>query len=130
MPLLAAAGVGALGDGDAAAGTEEESLAAVRLLLELGADVNAVDDNGETALHGAAYQSRARLVPLLAERGADIKIWDRQNKFGWTPLMIAQGHRPGNFRPAQGTIAAIERVMRAAGVEPPKATRDTSRRGY
>ncbi len=57
-PLLAAAGVGALGDGDESAGTEDEAIEAVRVLLELGADVNAVDDNGETAMHGAAYQSR------------------------------------------------------------------------
>jgi ankyrin repeat protein len=129
-PLLAAAGVGALGDGDEAAGTEEEALAAVRLLLELGADVDAVDKNGETAMHGAAYQSRAKLVDLLAERDADINVWHRKNRFGWTPLMIAQGHRPGNFRPAPDTIAAIERIMRAAGLEPPKASRDAPRRGY
>ena len=98
--------------------------------MELGADVNAIDNNGETAMHGAAYQSRSQLVPLLAEHDADIKVWHRKNKFGWTPLMIAQGHRPGNFRPAPDTIAAIERIMRAAGVEPPKATRVTPRRGY
>jgi ankyrin repeat protein len=128
-PLLAAAGVGALGDGDEAAGTEDESLAAVKLLLELGANVNARDNNGETAMHGAAYQSRAQLVLLLAEHRADIKVWDRKNKFGWTPLMIAQGHRPGNFRPAPDTIAAIERVMRAVGVEPPKTTRVIPRQG-
>ena len=129
-PLLAAAGVGALGDGDEAAGTDDEALAAVRVLLELGADVNAVDDNGETAMHGAAYQSRFNLVPLFAEHKADINVWNRKNKFGWTPLMIAQGHRPGNFRPAPDTLAAFERVMRAAGIEPPKATREIPRRGY
>ena len=125
-PLFAAAGVGALGDGDEASGTEDEATAAVRVLLELGADVNAVDDNGETAMHGAAYQSRSKLVPLLAERGADINVWNRKNKAGWTPLMIAQGHRPGNFRPAPDTIAAIERVMIASGVRPPKAERDVN----
>ena len=36
--------------------------------------------------------------------------------------MIAQGHRPGNFRPAPDTIAAFDRVMLAAGVTPPKPT--------
>jgi len=117
-PLLAAAGVGALGDGDEAAGTEEESYETVRLLLDLGADVNAVDSNGETAMHGAAYQSRPTLVRLLAERGADMNVWNRKNKWGWTPLMIAQGHRPGNFRPAPDTIAAFEQVIKAAGSPP------------
>lgn len=130
-PLLAASGVGALGDGDEAAGTEEEAVEAVRFLLELGADVNAVDNNGETAMHGAAYQSRYQLAPLFAEHRADIKVWNRKNKWGWTPLMIAQGHRPGNFRPAPDTIAAIERVMRANGVTPPPSPpRETTRREY
>lgn len=119
-PLAAAAGVGALGDGDEAAGTELEAVEAVRLLLELGADVNAVDDHGETAMHGAAYQSRFQVVQLLADHRADINVWHRKNQWGWTPLMIAEGHRPGNFRPAPETIAAFYRVMLAAGVTPPK----------
>jgi ankyrin repeat protein len=129
-PLSAAAGVGALGDGDESAGTEDESIEAVRLLLALGADVNAVDDNGETAMHGAAYQSRSKLVEFLAEHGADVNIWNRKNKAGWTPLMIAQGHRPGNFRLAPETVAAIEGVMRAAGVEPPPPPPYVDRRKY
>jgi ankyrin repeat protein len=130
-PLLAAAGVGALGDGDEAAGTDDEALAACKLLLETGADANAVDNNGETAMHGAAYQSRANLASLFDEHRADIKIWNSKNKWGWTPLMIAQGHRPGNFRPAPDTIAAIERVMRSHGVTPPPPTpRDIRRPEY
>ncbi|HMC09755.1 MAG TPA: ankyrin repeat domain-containing protein [Pirellulaceae bacterium] len=127
-PLLAAAGVGALGDGDESAGTDEEALEAVRLLLEIGADIDAVDDNGETAMHGAAYQSRWQLVQLLADHHADINVWNRKNKSGWTPLMIAEGHRPGNFRPAPDTIAAFYRVMLAAGVTPPKPTPLVDRR--
>jgi ankyrin repeat protein len=129
-PLMAAAGVGALGDGEESAGTEEEAIEAVRVLLELGADVNAVDDNGETAMHGAAYQSRSKLVEFLAEHGADVNNWNRKNKAGWTPLMIARGHRPGNFRLAPDTVAAIERVMRAAGVEPPEPEPYVDRRKY
>ena len=130
-PLMAAAGVGALGDGDEAAGTEEEAVEAVRLLLKLGANIDAVDNNGETVMHGAAYQSRSKLVQLFADHRADVNVWNRKNKAGWTPLMIALGHRPGNFRPAPDTIAAIERFMRAQGVTPPaNATPDASRRSY
>ena len=129
-PLLAAAGVGALGDGDESAGTDEEAFAAVKLLLEIGADINAVDDNGETVMHGAAYQSRFNLVPLLAEHRADIKVWNRKNKAGWTPQTIAYGNRPGNFRPSPDTIAAVEKFMRAQGVTPPKFIREPDRRGW
>ncbi len=129
-PLLAAAGVGALGDGDEAAATEDEAVAAARLLLDLGADINAVDNNGETAMHGAAYQSRSELVQLLADRHADIKVWNRKNKCDWTPLMIAQGHRPGNFRPAPETIVAMEKVMQAAGVALPPKKKANNRQDY
>lgn len=117
--LLAAAGLGDLGSGDESAGTEDEAIAMIERLLKLGLDVNAVDDNGETAMHGAAYQNWPKLVAFLADKGADVKIWNRRNRWGWTPLLIAQGYRKGNFRPDAATIAAIERVMRAAGVTPP-----------
>jgi ankyrin repeat protein len=120
--LLAAAGVGALGSGDELPGSEEEVIQTVQLLLELGADINSVADHGETAMHGAAYHERPQLVQFLVDNGADIGVWNSPNKFGWTPLMIAQGHRPGNFRLSPKTIVAIESVMRASGVEPPPAT--------
>jgi uncharacterized protein len=120
-PLMAAAGIGCLAP-DEEAGTEAECLAAVEYLLALKADVNAVDKNGETAMHGAAYKSLPKMVQLLADKGAKIDVWNRKNKYDWTPLMIAEGFRPGNFKPSVETIDAIHRVMRAAGVTPPLPT--------
>jgi ankyrin repeat protein len=67
-PLMVAAGLG-YDEGRHTAWTEEHSLAAVRLALELGADVNAVDDNGNTALHGAAFTGANSVVKLLVEKG-------------------------------------------------------------
>jgi len=119
-PLMAAAGVGSLAPGEEA-GTEDEAIEAVRLALELGCDVNAVDDNGETAMHGAAYKNLPKVVRLLADSGAKVEVWNRKNKHGWTPLSIAEGHRPGNFKPSPETAAAIQRAMHAAGVSPPRA---------
>ena len=118
-PLLAASGVGDLGSGLQSAGTESEAIEAFKLLLELGADINAVDENGETAMHGAAYQNWPELVEFLAANGAEVSIWNRKNRWGWTPLLIAHGYRKGNFRPDADTIAAIQHVMQAAGVTPP-----------
>ena len=121
-PLLAAAGVG-VGAPEEAAGSEPEALEAIELLLKLGADVNAVDKNGETAMHGAAYRNHPKTVQLLASKGAKIAIWNVPNKTGLTPLVIAEGHRPGlNFRPSPETVAAFHRVMLAAGVTPPKSS--------
>lgn len=119
-PLIAAAGLGTLA-ADEVAGTDAEACAAVEYLLTLGADINAIDQNGETAMHGAAYKNLPKMVKLLGEKGAKIDIWNRKNKYGWTPLMIAQGFRPGNFKPSAETITAIEQVMKAAGVTPPPA---------
>jgi ankyrin repeat protein len=119
-PLIAACGVGIGGaEADEVAGTEPEVLEAAQLLLKLGADVNAVDANGETPMHGAAYKNQPKVVQFLADNGAKIEIWNRKNKYGWTPLAIAEGHRPGNFKPSAETIAALHHVMLAAGVMPP-----------
>jgi ankyrin repeat protein len=128
-PLMAAAGLGCLAPGEEA-GTEDEAVEAVKLSLELGNDVNAVDDNGETAVHGAAYKNFPRVVQLLAGRGARIEVWNRRDKYGWTPLSIAEGHRPGNFKPSPDTIDALRRVMLAAGVAPPRDTPVGDREGY
>ncbi len=110
-PLLAASGVGVISNGDETAGTEEDAMAVIDLLLKTGANINAVDDLGNSAMHGAAYKSWTKLVQYLADHGADPDVWNQKNKLGWTPLMIAQGHRPGNFRPSAETIAAIQSVL-------------------
>jgi ankyrin repeat protein len=121
-PLLAATGAG-LGAPEEAAGSEPEAVEVVEIFLKLGADVNAVDKNGENAMHGAAYRNHPKVVQLLADKGAKIDVWNRPNKGGLTPLVIAEGHRPGlNFRPSPPTVAAFHRVMLAAGVTPPKAS--------
>jgi len=129
-PLMAAAGIGTLAPGEEA-GTETEAAQVVRLLLKLGADVNTVDKNGETAMHGAAYKSLPSVVRILAENGAKIDVWNQPNRYGWTPLRIAEGHRPGNFKPSFETIDALRRVMIAAGVTPPESTGPREKRkGY
>lgn len=65
-----------------------------------------------------------------AERGARIEVWNRPNNYGWTPLSIAAGHRAGNFKPSPETIAALERVLQAAGVPPaaPVAPKDVGKK--
>jgi uncharacterized protein len=119
-PLMVACGIGVGSDAaNEVAGEEPEVLEAAKLLLDLGADVNAVDKNGETAMHGAAYKNLPKVIEFLADHGAKIEIWNKKNKWGWTPLMIAQGHRPGNFKPSAETTEAVRKVMLAAGVTPP-----------
>jgi len=64
------------------AGTEPEVLEALQVLLDLGADINAVDNNGETAMHAAAYKNLPQVVRFLASRGAKIETWNRDDRFG------------------------------------------------
>lgn len=118
-PLMAAAGLATRSPGEDA-GTESEVLEAIQVLLELGADINAVDKNGETAMHAAAYKNLPQVVRFLAAHGARIDVWNTNDKFGWTPLAIAVGYRFGNFKPSPDTEVAIREVMIAAGVTPPK----------
>jgi ankyrin repeat protein len=49
---------------------------AARLLIEAGADVNAVDSQGRTALMEAVAARRKSLVALLLDGGADVEIVD------------------------------------------------------
>ena len=58
------------------------NLAATALALELGADVNAQNKAGETALHAAVYKAWQRVVDLLVEHGGRLDIKD---KSGNTP---------------------------------------------
>ena len=44
-------------------------------------------------MHGAAANNYPRVVNLLANRGADPKVWSKPNKSGRTPLYIAEGYR-------------------------------------
>ena len=43
---------------------EERAIATIRYLLELGADINAANEFGETALHGATYHAAQKVIQL------------------------------------------------------------------
>ncbi|RPI53072.1 MAG: ankyrin repeat domain-containing protein, partial [Acidobacteria bacterium] len=108
-PLMAAAGLGTTEPLEEA-GEEVEALQAVKMLLDLGADVNAIDRNGDTAMHGAAYAAYPSVVTLLAERGADPQIWKERNKAGVTPLFAAEGYIGRLPRPDKPTIEAVTKL--------------------
>lgn len=114
-PLMAAAGLGTTAP-EEEAGSEAEARDAVELLVELGADVDAVDDNGDTAVHGAAFASFPTVVQQLADYGADIHVWTQPNEQGRTPLFIAEGFRGGLPRPSRATIEVVTFLMDGAGI--------------
>ena len=64
------------------------ALDAVKMVLERGADVNASNQSGDTALHGAAGQNYGSVATFLVQQGARL---DARNKAGKTPLSAANG---------------------------------------
>jgi len=117
-PIMVAAGVGTSAPGEDP-GTEPEVLEAVKVAMDLGGELDGVDDNGETVMHGAAYKHLPAVARFLAEAGADIDVWNRPNAKGWTPLDIVTGIHSGmNILSSPQTAQVIREIMRDAGVEP------------
>ncbi|XP_035692592.1 protein VAPYRIN-like [Branchiostoma floridae] len=58
----------------------------VKLLVQLGTNVEAKDKAGETALHRASRKGHTEVVKLLIQLGADVEAKD---KHGWTALHVA-----------------------------------------
>lgn len=66
---------------------KSDVLEAVRMALELGADVNAANDREQTALHGAVYRAADDLIRFLVDAGART---DAEDAAGRTPLRLAE----------------------------------------
>jgi ankyrin repeat protein len=75
-PLMVASGIGWV-QGVTYEWSPEQTLETVKLLLDLGADVNAQDRlDGRTALMGAAHKGRNDVIQLLVQHGADLSLRD------------------------------------------------------
>lgn len=85
-PLMVAAGLGRVPAETRV--TEPDTLDAVQFVLDLGADVDAANAVGRSALHGAAHIRSDAAVQLLVDHGATVQVADQR---GITPLMIAEG---------------------------------------
>jgi uncharacterized protein len=110
--LLYAAGLG-WRDGSPIApsfdqGSPEEAVETIRLLLELGLDIHAKTDNGETVLHAAVGRNEAAIVKCLLEAGADVSVVDGR---GQTPLELAEARR------ASAEVIELLRGAQPAGAE-------------
>ncbi len=103
-PLHAAAGIGWAANWSVNA--PDPLVNAVKYCVELGLDVQATDNRGYTALHGAAYLGNNEMVSYLVSHGAKI---DARTKAGDTVADMANG--PTRFgQPHPETVALAEKL--------------------
>jgi ankyrin repeat protein len=134
-PLAVAAGIGWV-EGVTHEWSTEETVEAVKLLLDLGIDPNAQADTGRVALHGAAHKGATEVVRVLVAAGARMDIRDFGNTDNrgspelaahtWLPIDYADGLvRVGvqSAIPHPETAEVLRKLMEEAGLEPPPAGR-------
>ena len=86
-----------------AAAAQNKDTASVRKLIKEGADVNAAQGDGMTALHWAAHNGSVELAQVLLYAGANLEAVTRNGAY--TPLHL--GSKAGH--------AAVLRVVSADG---------------
>jgi ankyrin repeat protein len=123
-PLMVAAGVG-WADGMLHEHSENETIEVIKLMLSLGADVNAANDHGITALHGAGYKGANKAVQLLVDSGAKLDALDKGEDYGFgvssvrmTPLNWAEGVPIGMSSAIYhtDTVELLSRLMQERGI--------------
>ena len=120
--LMAAAGVGIWAPGENP-GTHEECLTAMQVALEAGGgDVNAIDANGETALHGAIYRGgNVAAIEFLTNLGARLDV---VNAKGWSPVFVADGveYTPDVLKRYPEAAALLRELLAARGLPVPPSS--------
>jgi ankyrin repeat protein len=123
-PLMVASGLG-WAEGFTFQYSEDETLELVKLLLDKGAPVNDANDDGLTALHGAAYKGANNVVQLLVDRGAGLAAKDKGQDYGFgvstvrmTPLNWAEGVPIGMGSAIyhEETVTLLTRLMQERGL--------------
>jgi ankyrin repeat protein len=129
--LQVASGIGWV-EGITSEHSTEQTLEAVRLLLDLGIDPNVQSLTGRVALHGAAHKGATEVVKLLVARGArmDVRDWGNTDNRGspelaahtWLPVdyadgLVRVGVQSAIAHPETGRV--LRELMKQAGMDPP-----------
>ena len=92
---------------------ERRTLELARIVIDLGVDVNAADQRGDTALHDAVLNDFASVVEFLVARGADVNWVNQRDQ---TPLVLAETPQtiPGS-NGLRGTRPEVAELLRRMG---------------
>jgi len=125
-PLMAAARSACTGSCAFQGGNRVDEVAAknafeaVKVAVELGADVNATNEDGQTAMHMAAFTGNDAAVQFLADHGAKVDVKD---KYGETPWSMATGISPVlRYRGLYGNHESTAKLLLKLGAT--QASRD------
>jgi uncharacterized protein len=124
-PVMAAAGLGSNEiDTRGRFKTVPDQVACIDLLVKAGGDVNARDNKGQSALHGAALFGYDDIIKDLVAHNADINAKDKQ---GMTPLDSAMGRAGGHGRGGTSIVvheatAALIKQYQGQAQTPPTAS--------
>jgi ankyrin repeat protein len=99
--LTASAGIGWV-EGVTYERSAKENFEAMKMLLDLGLDPNHANNEGRTALMGAAMKGRPDVIQMLVDRGANLAAYDKGNRDTdkvssaaagktWQPIDYAEG---------------------------------------
>jgi ankyrin repeat protein len=111
-PLMAAARSACTGqneDDNLSPMKKQKAYQAVKAIVEMGGDIHAVNKDGETAMHKAAFTGAEEVVKYLAGKGAKIDVKDKN---GETPWSMASGISPsfndvGSYGVHESTAALL-----------------------
>ena len=132
--LQVAAGIGWV-EGITYEWSPQATLDAVKMLIDLGLDVNAQADTGRTALHGAAHKGRTDVIQVLFDHGAKLDVRDygnTDNRGGklaihtWEPVdyadgLVRVGVQSAIAHPEAGLL--LRKLMTQSGLQAPPVGR-------
>jgi ankyrin repeat protein len=135
-PLQVAAGIGWV-EGVTYEWSKDANVEAVKLLLSLGNDPNAVAETGRAALHGAGHKGRTEVIQILVDAGAKLDARDygmngndaggRLREHTWLPVdyadgLIRIGTQSAIIQPEAGALLRKLMIERGIPAPPPGRT--------